>query len=82
MDQESFAMKMFGIAAAGLVLLAGLAPAAPAAAQGQRRIERQVVRERVVVRTDRQRYRQRNRTVCRTVIRGGQRNRVCRTVRR
>jgi osmotically-inducible protein OsmY len=75
-------MKLFTIAAAGLVALTGLAPAAltaPASAQ------RTVVTERTVVHTERHdrgyRDRVRTRQVCRNQWRHGHRVRVCRTVR-
>lgn len=74
-------MKLFHIAAAGLVALAGLAPAAPAVAAPQRHYEgRTVVTQRTVVRNDRQRFR--TRKVCRIERRRGHRERICRTVRR
>ncbi len=75
-------MKLFTLAAAGLVALTGLAPVgfvADASAQ------RTVVHERTVVRhNDRRpgyRHRVRTRQVCRTIYRHGHRQRVCRTVR-
>lgn len=74
-------MKLFTIAAAGLVALTGLAPVgfvAEASAQ------RTVVHERTVVRHNGgpgYRHRVRTRRVCRTVYRHHQRQRVCRTVR-
>ena len=73
-------MKLFTLAAAGLVALTGLAPAAltaPASAQ------RTVVTERTVVHTVRHDTGRRwhTRKVCRNQWRHGNRVRVCRTVR-
>lgn len=75
-------MKLFTLAAAGLVALTGLAPvgfAAEASAQ------RTVVHERTVVRHNDNRsgvrHRTRTRQVCRNVVRNHHRQRVCRTVR-
>jgi Ni/Co efflux regulator RcnB len=76
-------MKMLSILAAGAVVLTGLAPAAPAAAQHRERV---VVRERTtVVRHDGPRYphrAQRPRQVCTWKYRNHHRVRVCRTVYR
>ena len=82
-------MKFFALAAAGMVALTGLAPAAitaPASAQ------RTVVTEHTVVHTvrhDGRGYRDhrgsrrwRNRQVCHTEFRHHRRVRICRTVRR
>ena len=69
-------MKLPLLAAAGLTLLTGLVPAAPAAAQR----ERVVVRERTVVRHETRR--QRPRQVCTVRYRHGERVRTCRTVYR
>lgn len=72
-------MKMFTLAAAGLVALTGVAPAmltTPAAAQHT------VVHERTVVHTSHSRnYRHRTRRVCRYEYRHHHHVRVCRTVR-
>ncbi|HEX8486333.1 hypothetical protein [Sphingomonas sp.] len=75
-------MKLFAFAAAGLAMLAGLAPVTPAVAAPQRTYqERRVVTQRTVVRTDDRRYR--TRKVCRMERRrNGNRVRICRTVRR
>ena len=73
-------MKLFAIAAAGLVALTGLAPAAlTASANAQERV---VVRERTVTHA-RPGYRHRatTRRVCTNRWRHGHRERVCRTVR-
>lgn len=73
-------MKLFHIAAAGLVALAGLAPVAPAVAAPQRHYEsRTVVKHRTVVRNN---HRARTRQVCRVERHRGQSRRICRTVRR
>ena len=72
-------MKLFTLAAAGLVALTGLAPAAitaPASAQ------RTVVHERTVVRHEGPSRRWRTRQVCHNERRHGHRVRICRTVRR
>lgn len=75
-------MKLFTIAAAGLVALTGLAPVGIAA---EASAQRTVVHERTVVRhTDNRpgyRHRVRTRQVCRNVYRNHHRQRVCRTVR-
>ncbi|KQU62293.1 hypothetical protein ASG67_04130 [Sphingomonas sp. Leaf339] len=73
-------MKLTTLFAAGLVVLSGLAPMAPAAAQ------RTVVHDRTVVRHDggrhyRGRDRVRTRRVCTNRWRDGRRVQVCRTVR-
>lgn len=69
-------MKMLTLAAAGLTLLAGLAPTAPAAAQ-----DHVVVRERTVVRHENHGWHHRWHRVCDTRWRHGHRVRVCRQVR-
>ena len=76
-------MKLFTIAAAGLVALTGLAPVGIAA---EASAQRTVVHERTVVRHNANRpgYRRhavRTRQVCRNVYRNHHRQRVCRTVR-
>jgi hypothetical protein len=79
-------MKLFTLAAAGLVALTGLAPVGIAA---EASAQRTVVHERTVVRHDvRQNdrrpgygHRARTRQVCRNVYRNHHRQRVCRTVR-
>ncbi len=76
-------MKLFTLAAAGLVALTGLAPVGIAA---EASAQRTVVHERTVVRHDDRRpgYRRhtvRTRQVCRNVYRNHHRQRVCRTVR-
>ena len=75
-------MKLFTLAAAGLVAITGLAPVgfvSEASAQ------RTVVHERTVVRHNDgrpgYRHRARTRQVCRNVYRNHHRQRVCRTVR-
>ena len=75
-------MKLFTIAAAGLVALTGLAPVGIAA---EASAQRTVVHERTVVRHNGNRphvrHRVRTRQVCRNVYRNHHRQRVCRTVR-
>ncbi|MGA1797517.1 hypothetical protein VH567_01900 [Sphingomonas sp. 4RDLI-65] len=76
-------MKLFTLAAAGLVALTGLAPVGIAA---EASAQRTVVHERTVVRHNDNRpgYRRhavRTRQVCRNVYRNHHRQRVCRTVR-
>lgn len=76
-------MKLFTLAAAGLVALTGLAPVGIAA---EASAQRTVVHERTVVRhTDRRpgyrRHVVRTRQVCRNVWRNHHRQRICRTVR-
>ena len=81
-------MKLFILAAAGLVALTGLAPVGIAA---EASAQRTVVHERTVVRHNDRRpgyrrpaYRRpvvRTRQVCRNVYRNHHRQRVCRTVR-
>ncbi len=74
-------MKLFTIAAAGLVALTGLAPVGIAA---EASAQRTVVHERTVVRHNGGgygRHRVTTRRVCNNVWRHGHRQRVCRTVR-
>jgi len=78
-------MKLFTLAAAGLVALTGLAPAALTTSASA---QRTVVTERTVVHTERhdRGYRSgprwRTRKVCHNERRHGHRVRICRTVRR
>ena len=74
-------MKMFTLAAAGLVALTGLAPAALTTSASA---QHTVVTERTVVRTDHYNRgpRYRTRRVCRNEWRNHRRVRICRTVRR
>lgn len=73
-------MKLFTIAAAGLVALTGLAPVGIAA---EASAQRTVVHERTVVRHNGgyARHRVTTRRVCRVERHHGRRDRVCRTVR-
>lgn len=74
-------MKLFTLAAAGLVALTGLAPAALTTAASA---QRTVVTERTVVHTvrhDNRRNRWHTRRVCRNQWRHHHRVRICRTVR-
>jgi hypothetical protein len=76
-------MKLFSLAAAGLVALTALAPVGIAA---EASAQHTVVRERTVVRHNDNRpgygnHRVRTRQVCKNVWRNHHRQRVCRTVR-
>ena len=77
-------MKLFTLAAVGLVALTGLGASAPAAAAPapQRHVEEHTtVTTRTSVREERPRYRSHWRTVCKTKWRHGERIRTCRRVR-
>lgn len=73
-------MKLFALAAAGLVAITGFAPTALV---GEASAQRTVVHSRTVVHHGRPAYRHRTytRRVCNNVWRHGHRTRVCRTVR-
>ena len=73
-------MKLFSLAAAGLVALTGLASVGVAT---EASAQRTVVHERTVVRHNGgyNRHRVTTRRVCKNVWRHGHRQRVCRTVR-